>query len=318
MKKTLLGFFSFGLISLLFCLKPTSANASSYFTVESTRICYNSRTLYNNPYGRCYNGNWRFNTSVKNIGDSSNANEPGVVNPDYDYGYYAVSSVNYGIVKEGFSFWVSNIILAPEEHRDFYQTVTGIPCNVFYLRATGSLLDDQHVEKDWKVIDIDSVGPCLAAPTATPTPTPISCPLAIQSMSFLGSGTPLINDYNTTQYKGSPQYTVVNSNKTGKVTKAEIYGTLDRDVARGNKVLQCKITDNTGTTNLGESNTNNGPFSKGVFWFPVTFPTPVNVVNGISYRLYCKVNNVYGGGSIYWLDDWRNRTSKAYRLYLCE
>jgi len=163
------------------------------------------------------------------------------------------------------------------------------------------------------IADIPLLGLCPGIPTPTPAP---SCALALQQVGYSGSGTPLVNNYNAT-YGNSPQYTLFTTNKTGYIDKVEVYGNLDRDVAKGNKALQCKITNSTGTTTLGESNINNGPFSKGSSWIRVQFSRPVNVTNGITYRLYCKVENIAGGGYIYWLDFWNNRTDKTRKIYLC-
>ncbi|MGB9911572.1 MAG: hypothetical protein ACPLKP_03170 [Microgenomates group bacterium] len=147
---------------------------------------------------------------------------------------------------------------------------------------------------------------------ATPTPTPAYiCPLSLQQLDH-NTGTALIDSYNENQYANFI------ANKTGYIDRVEILGELDRDVAKGNKVLTCKITDQTGTLNLGESLPNDGPFSLGQNWLTVYFSSFPSVIDGNSYRLYCKVDNKAGGGWIYWRDLLKDKTNKTRKIYICK
>lgn len=268
-------------------------------------ICYNEK--HDVPSESYTSGNWRYTVTVTNP-----CNVDAITKIWYGYSY-----------TEPYIAWYDGDVVSipANTSKNFYKTLTFNAYWGWYnyspVAVLVNALNNSYVGKGYYEVRTDQMSACPpAAPTATPIPA--SCPVSQQQTGFSGSGTPLMNDYNTTQYKGSTQYTVFTANKNGKVNKAEIYGTLDRAVAKGNKVLQCKITNSTGSVNLGESATNSGPFTKGALWMGVQFTTPVNLINGTTYRLYCKVNNLAGGGALYWLDNWQNRTDKAYRLYMCE
>jgi hypothetical protein len=156
----------------------------------------------------------------------------------------------------------------------------------------------------------------LTGPTPTPTPAP-DCPLEQEQTDVRWQGVPLVNNYNATSGV-EHQYGSFTASQTGYIDRVDIWGRLDRNVAQGDKVLTCKITDSSGGTDLGTSDDNDGPFSLTLGdWFIVNFTNTVNIVSGTDYRIYCKVNNAAGGGYIYWrrgpaLDE------KAHRIYICD
>lgn len=168
----------------------------------------------------------------------------------------------------------------------------------------------------YELINNDYCGGCLdCAPITTPTPAiPVGCTTVMSQISWSGgSGQSLLNNYANNQ---SAQFT---STQTGNVDKAEIYAYTDRDITKGGKLLYCKLVEGNCSTSAVESTPYDGPYSANVnTWMRMYFPVLIPIINGEEYRLCCRVNHLWGGGALYWINgpvgDLTNRPRK---LYVC-
>jgi hypothetical protein len=256
--------------------------------VNQGNICGGPRHYYGNTQAYGYVMDEDTNQPIAGAKVSAHYKQnPGDI--DYTYGQDAVSNED--------GYWSLSIF----EGTPYYLKV--VESNSSLCHQNGR---DPQIPAAASIINVNEVGMVYPPKVFGPITfydkncqQPEVCSLAQEQIDGWWSGIPLVNNY-LANYGSDFQYGTFTATQTGAIDKIEILTSLDRNVAIGNKVLTCKVTDNLGNL-ISTSDPNTGPFSQNTYnWLNLDFSNRADVVAGQDYKIYCKVDNLAGGGYIYW------------------